>query len=79
MEIVHQIERMHAYPPYFYRLANILEKRPELIIIHKIENYFFDFLDTSKFSQNSNNIFIFLSLIVILLFFCKIFRDQKKY
>lgn len=78
MEIVHQIERMHAYPPNLYRLANILEKRPEFIILHKLENYFFIFFDTSRFSRNSNNIFIFVGLVLVTLFFCKIFRDQKK-
>jgi len=78
MELVHQIERMHAYPSKFYRLANILEKRPESILIYKIENSFFNLIDTSKFSQNSNNILIFL-LIILVLIFCKKIRDQKKF
>jgi len=78
MEIVHQIERMHAYPSAYYRLANILEKRPELIIVHKLENYFFDFFDTSKFGYNPNNIIILLFIVIVLLILGKIFRDQKK-
>lgn len=78
MEIVHQIERMHAYPSAYYRLANILEKRPELIIVHKLENYFFNFIDTSKFEHNSNNIIIFIFIVTILLIFRKFFCDQKK-
>ena len=78
METVHQIERMHAYPSHFYRLANILEKRPEFIFIHKLENSFFNFIDTSKFSREPHSIFIFLFFILILLIFYKIFCDQKK-
>lgn len=78
MEIVHQIERMHAYPPAFYRFANILEKRPESIILHKLEKYFFDLIDTSKFSQNPNNFFIFILIVSILLIFRKFLCDQKK-
>jgi len=77
MELVHQIERMHAYPSYFYRLANILEKRPESILIYKIENSFFNNIDTSKLSSNSNNILIFLLFILVLAFYKKL-RDQKK-
>ncbi len=78
METVHQIERMHAYPSRFYRLANILEKRPEFIFVHKIENNFFNFFDTSRFTYNSNNIIFLLFFVLILLIFSKIFRDQKK-
>lgn len=78
MELVHQIERMHAYPPAYYRFANILEKRPESIILYKLEKYFFDYIDTSKFSQNSNNIFYLILIISTLLIFHKFFCDQKK-
>lgn len=78
MELVHQIERMHAYPSNFYRLANILEKRPESIFIYKIENLFFNIIDTSKLSLNSNNILIFLLFILVLVFYKKL-RDQKKF
>ena len=77
MEVVHQIEKMHAYPSNFYRLANILEKRPESIFIYKTEDWFFSLIDTSKFSQNYHNINIFL-LFSILLFLLKILHDQKK-
>lgn len=77
MEIVHQIERANSYPPKLFFLANILEKRPESIFIYKIENIFFNAIDTSKFSQNPNNIFIFLLIITVLIFY-KILRDQKK-
>jgi hypothetical protein len=77
MEIVHQIERTHSYSPHFYWLANLLEKRPESIFIYKIENIFFNYIDTSRFSRNPNNIFIFLLIIAVLIFY-KIFRDQKK-
>jgi hypothetical protein len=77
MEGIHQIERMHAYPPKFYRLANILEKRPESVFIYKTENSFFNIIDTSKFSQNSSNLGIFLLMITIL-FIVKILHDQKK-
>jgi len=78
METVHQIERMHAYPSRFYRLANILEKRPEFIFVHKIENSFFNFFDTSRFSYKPNNLLFLIFFIFLLLIFNKIFRDQKK-
>ncbi len=79
METVHQIERMHAYPPRLYFLANILEYRPEFIFIYKINNSFFNFIDTTRFIYNKNNIYIFLFLIIIILVFCKIFCGQKKH
>ena len=77
METVHQIERMQAYPPQLYRLANILEKRPESIFFYKSKNSFFNFLDTSKYSRNPNNILIFLFFVVVFIFYQK-FRAKKK-
>jgi hypothetical protein len=77
MEIVHQIERANSYPPKLFFLANILEKRPESIFIYKIENIFFNFIDTSRFSRDPKNIYFFLFLVVIFIIY-KIFRDPKK-
>lgn len=77
MEIVHQIERMNVYPPKLFWLSNLLEKRPESLFIYKTINNIFEKIDTSKFSQNSRNIYIFL-IICLILFFYKIFCDQKK-
>lgn len=79
MEIVHQIERMHAYSPRLYFLSNILEHRPEFIFFYKINDSFFNFIDTTRFIYNKNNIYIFLILLIGLLIFCKIFCGQKKH
>lgn len=62
MEIVHQIERMNAYPPKFFWLSNILEKRPESIFIYKTLNSFFNLLDNPKIFYLFLIIFIFLKI-----------------
>lgn len=79
METVHQIERMHAYPSRLYFLSNILEHRSEFIFFYKINDSFFNFIDTTRFIYNKNNIYVFFILTIGILIFCKIFRGQKKH
>ncbi|MDD4938399.1 MAG: hypothetical protein PHX34_05350 [Candidatus Shapirobacteria bacterium] len=41
VELIDQQQRMNEYPPRFYRLANILEKRPESRLIYVLQDNFF--------------------------------------
>ncbi|MDD3998953.1 MAG: hypothetical protein PHR98_02545 [Candidatus Shapirobacteria bacterium] len=57
IETVEQIYRMHQYPPYAYRLANIIEARSEFRIFFKLEKNFISSFDISNFF-NSYRIFL---------------------
>jgi|CXWL01.1.fsa_nt_gi hypothetical protein len=48
MEKINQLRRMNEYPPSFYRLANLIEARPEAIIYFKLERNFLDIFDLPK-------------------------------
>ena len=48
MEKVEQIRRMNEYPPFAYRLANILEARQETITYFKLEKNFIAIFDLSR-------------------------------
>ena len=37
-----QIDRMHDYPPSLYRIAHLIEQRPESILVNKVQKNFFD-------------------------------------
>ena len=63
MDIVHQIERLHAYPPHFYRVGHILESRPESILFYRTQEAFYNQMDLAKLSPNP----IYLLIIPFLL------------
>ncbi len=48
IEIIEQIQRMNDYPPKFYRMANILENRPESRLSYKLQKNFFSSLDINQ-------------------------------
>ncbi len=45
MERVDQLRRMNEYPPWAYRLANLIEARPEAVMYFKLERTFLNFFD----------------------------------
>lgn len=48
MERINQLRRMNEYPPWAYRLANLIEARPEAVIYFKLERNFLDIFDIPK-------------------------------
>jgi len=74
MESVEQVFRMHQYPPYAYRLANIIEARPEFRIYFKLEKNFINIFDISNFF-NSYRIFL---LPIFLIGYFEIFKKYPK-
>ncbi len=40
IEKISQLRRMNEYPPAFYRLANLIEARPEAVMYFKLEKNF---------------------------------------
>ena len=52
IEGVEQIFRMHQYPPFAYRLANIIEARPEFRIYFRLEKNFLNIFDLSTLFNN---------------------------
>ncbi len=68
METVRQINRLHQYPPYGYRLGHILEERPESVALLKLEKNFIDTFNLLLFKN------IFLN-IIIPFFILGIFRS----
>ncbi|MBP9817748.1 hypothetical protein KBC75_03265 [Candidatus Shapirobacteria bacterium] len=51
MELVHQLDRMNQYPPATYRLAHIIEARPESVILSKLQTNFIDVFDINTIFQ----------------------------
>ncbi len=41
VDLIEQQQRMNDYPPPYFRLANIFEKRPESRLFFKLQNNFF--------------------------------------
>lgn len=62
IDLIEQQQRMNEYPPRFYRLANILEKRPESRLVYKLENNFFAIFEVKP-------IFLVLIPLLVLGFF----------
>lgn len=48
MERIAQLRRMNEYPPSAYRLANLIEARPEAVVYFKLEKNFLDIFDLPK-------------------------------
>ena len=69
METVNQINRLHQYSQYAFRLGHILEERPESVILFKLEK---NFTDTFNFLLSPN---IFLTIIFIPFFIIGIFKS----
>ena len=56
-------QRMHDYPPSLYRLANILEQRPESLLFYRLQNNFFNILDINSIP------YILIPCIIIVIFY----------
>jgi hypothetical protein len=56
-------QRMQDYPPSLYRLANILEQRPESLLFYRLQNNFFNILNFSSIP------FILIPLLIIGIFY----------
>jgi hypothetical protein len=69
METVDQINRIHQYPNYAFRLGHIIEERPESIILFKLDK---NFTDTLNFLLFPN---AFLTIILLPLFLIGIFKS----
>lgn len=69
METVHQINRLHQYPQYTFRLGHILEERPESTLLFKLKK---NFTDTFNFLLFPN---IFITIIFIPFFIIGIFKS----
>jgi len=69
METVGQINRIHQYPNYAFRLGHILEERLEFIILFKLEK---NFTDTLNFLFFPN---AFLTIIFLPLFLIGVFKS----
>ena len=69
METVHQINRLHQYPQYAFRLGHILEDRPESTLLFKLEKNFTDTFDFLLFPN------IFITIIFIPFFIIGIFKS----
>jgi hypothetical protein len=67
IENVEKINRMAQYPPYGYRLANIIEARPESIIYFQLEKNFIKIFDLRTYFDGIIKIF-FLPLFLFGLF-----------
>lgn len=48
MEKINQLRRMNEYPPSAYRLANLIEARPEAVVYFKLERNFLNIFDLPK-------------------------------
>lgn len=73
METVHQINRMHQYPSYAFRLGHILEERPESIIFFKLNQNFTDTFNLTLFPNH------FLTIIFLPFFIIGIFKSISKH
>ncbi|MFA5828861.1 MAG: hypothetical protein WC841_05915 [Candidatus Shapirobacteria bacterium] len=45
VDLIEQQQRMNDYPSMYYRLANIIEKRPESRLFFKLQDNFFSIFD----------------------------------
>jgi len=72
MEKVEQIKRMNEYPPFAYRLANILEARQEAITYFKLEKNFVSIFDPAPIF---GKIYMFLLLPFFLIGMANLVRD----
>lgn len=48
----YKIQKMNLYPPKYYRLANIIEKRPEFTTYFRLEKNFTEIFNFSKLYSN---------------------------
>ncbi len=74
MDSVEQVFRMHQYPPFAYRLANIIEARPEFRIYFKLEKNFINIFDISNLF-NGYRLFL---LPIFLIGYLEIFKKHPK-
>jgi len=51
IELIEQQQRMDSYPQYAYRLANIIEARPEFNIYFKLEKNFIKIFDLTIYNK----------------------------
>lgn len=68
IEKIAQLRRMNEYSPSVYRLANLIEARPEAIVYFKLEKNFLDVFDLERLFT------IYLSPILLPLFLIGLFE-----
>lgn len=73
METIDQINKMHQYPQYAFRLGHIIEERPESIIFFKLERNFIDTFNLSFFPN------YFLTIILLPFFIIGVFKGIDKH
>lgn len=69
------LSKMNLYPPSLYRLANIIENRPESRTYFRLEKNFTDLFSAKKYVDNYVSLAIFATC---LYFLVKIFLLQPK-
>jgi hypothetical protein len=50
IDLINLKRRMDDYPPQYYRLAHLIEQRPESQLFYKLQDNFFAIFDTRTFS-----------------------------
>jgi len=71
----YKIQKMNLYPPQLFRLANIIESRPEFSLYFRLEKNFTEIFNFSKLYSNYLELFVFLSLLVII---CRLFINRPR-
>lgn len=75
LEQSYTLSKMNLYPPGTYRLANIIENRPESKIYFRLEKNFTDLFSVKKYVDDYFSLMVFM-ICLFLLF--KIFLSQPK-
>ncbi len=63
----YKVQKMNLYPPALYRLANIIESRPEFAFYFRVEKNFTNVFDFTKLYSNPLELltfFIYLILVI---------------
>jgi hypothetical protein len=72
IETIEQINRIHQYPNYAFRLGHIIEERKESIIFFKLEKNFIESFDLLLFPN------IFLTAVILPFFIIGFFKSINK-